>query len=117
MNRMATNAAASRVSRLELTHGAVAQIDEQRGTLLCVERGRVWISQYGLADDFCLEAGQSYRLGSDGLSVATTLGRDTAAVVTLDRSETAVSRSAWRCWFRRFAAAARTSPATSTRTA
>ena len=117
MNAVIGNAAVATRSRMELMHGDAAFITKGRGSRLCVERGTVWVTQHGCVEDICLEAGQCYSIVSDCLIVATMLGRDTCAVMTISAPERCATRSAWRGWFPRFAVAVRTSPVTSTRTA
>jgi len=104
-------------SRMELTHGDAAYITKGRGSTLCVERGSVWITQHGSAEDICLAAGQCYSIKGDAVIVATKCGRDTCAVLTISAPARQPTRSAWRGWFPRFAGASRMFPATWTRTA
>jgi len=71
------------VTRYQLGTSDAACFTHNRGSLLRVERGSVWITEHGKAGDTCLTAGQTYRVEGDGMTVATAMGRDETAVVTL----------------------------------
>ena len=116
MKTTLTNAARRPETRLELDSADWACVRNGRGGRICVERGAVWITQDGVHDDVCLEAGQCYTILSNAPMVATALGNDQRATITVGPVEP-VSRPAWRDWFPRIAAAVRMFPATPTRTA
>ena len=71
-------------SHIELTHGDVACIECCRGQRLCVERGSVWVTQYGVAEDVWLETGGTLRISRGGPVVATAIGRRSFAVLTVE---------------------------------
>ena len=110
------NAARSPETRLELDSAGWASVRKGRGGRICVERGAVWITQEGNPNDICVAAGQCYTIASDAPMVATALGDEGRATITIGPSEP-LSRPAWRDWFPRIAAAARMFPVTPTRTA
>ena len=116
MKTTLTNTARRPETRLELGSADWACVRKGRGGRISVERGTVWITQDGNPDDICVEAGQCYTIASDATMVASALGVEGGATITIGPSEP-LSRPAWRDWFPRIAAAVRTFPATPTRTA
>ena len=72
-------------TRFAVTHGDAARFTDRRGSRLCVERGSVWVTQQGSREAFQLDAGQCCIVTSNALTVATRVGRDTCAVVTLGK--------------------------------
>ena len=80
-NYTARNAAPARI---EIGSGDAACIEDGRGLRITVERGAVWVTQHGSAEDICLATGESFRIACDGLTVATPIGREPGAVVSLE---------------------------------
>ena len=73
----------TRWTSIGMAHGNVARIQNGRGALLCVQYGAVWITQSGSTADVCLEAGESLRIDSDGLTLVSPVGPAPLALVTL----------------------------------
>ena len=84
---------------VRLTECDAASITNGRGSIVRVERGSVWMTQHGCPDDIVLGIGESYRITSNALTVATLLGRDSCAVITLVPAERAI-REARPGWLR-----------------
>jgi hypothetical protein len=68
-----------------ISRGSMARIQNGRGVLLCVQRGAVWITQTGSIDDVYLDAGESFRIDRDGLTLVSTC-RAPLALVRLEPS-------------------------------
>jgi hypothetical protein len=88
-----------------ISRGSMARIQNGRGVLLCVQRGAVWITQTGSIDDVYLDAGESFRIDRDGLTLVCPIGPALLAVVTLEPSIritlSPAKRTAtgfWRLW-------------------
>lgn len=71
---------------LQIRRGSVARIQNGRGMLLSVQDGGVWITQSGSTKDVCLDAGESFRIDRDGLTLVSSVGRAPQALVNLTRS-------------------------------
>jgi hypothetical protein len=71
-------------SQFEIAHGYLKVIANARGRALTVQRGSVWVAEHGSSDYVCLEAGQSLRIATDGLTVVTAFGHSSFACVTLE---------------------------------
>lgn len=67
-----------------IARGSVAGVNNGRGVLVRVEQGKVWITRARENTDVCLEAGESFRIDRDGLTLISALGRAPLALVTLD---------------------------------
>lgn len=83
--------------RLEITRSGGARLPDARGALLTVQQGSVWITQDGSSVDICVDAGQSYRIECDGLTLVSAIAPATHARVTLaapDRPRSFVTRMA-----------------------
>ena len=70
-----------------ITDNNVARIQDGRGLRLNVQYGTVWITQAGSIKDVFIEAGQSFLMEHDGLTLLSVGDSNPAAVVTLVRSE------------------------------
>ena len=68
------------VSSIGLYRGATARLQNARGMQLHVETGRVWLTHDHRADDVILEAGETYAIEHDGMTVVSSLGRRFALV-------------------------------------
>lgn len=71
------------LTSLGLVRGQVVRLENKRGNALKVEHGRVWLTESGSYDDVCLGAGDTYRIERDGLTLISTRGRCSFALVTL----------------------------------
>ena len=99
MNKTLNAAYAIESTPVQLTERDAACITNGRGSVVRVERGSVWMTQDGCTDDTVLGIGESYRITSNALTVATLLGRDSCAVITLGPAERAI-REARPGWLR-----------------
>ena len=86
MDTLATPAEFSSRTGLRIAHGSVARILDGRGVLVRVQHGNVWLTQDSANEDVCLEAGQSFRIEHDGLTLVSALGDASFALVSLDPS-------------------------------
>jgi Protein of unknown function (DUF2917) len=71
-------------SRITLAHGSLMRVENGRGRELRVENGSVWITQSGSTEDVWLDAGQSWRIEHDGLTLVSAGHRTPFALVVLD---------------------------------
>lgn len=55
--------------RLPLMSGQLANLDDARGTVVRVSRGRLWLTQDGDRADHVLEAGDSWMIERDGRTI------------------------------------------------
>ena len=78
--------ARDRVTRIEIAGGALAGIENARGVVLSVERGSVWVTQHHSPHDVALSAGQSFCIGNNGLTIATSTDRSVTTVLVLRRA-------------------------------
>jgi len=62
-------ASTSAFRRLSLAPGELLRLDDARGTTVRVGRGQIWLTQYGDLVDHVLDAGQSWAVERDGLTV------------------------------------------------
>lgn len=86
------------MSRIEIAGGELARIRNRRGTLLCVQHGVVWITQSGSPDDVVLDAGASFRIDRDGLTLISACGPVHHALVTLVPAVRVTPSLAKRFW-------------------
>jgi len=70
----------SELSSIGLNRGAVARLQDTRGTRLHVETGSIWVTHERCADDAVVQAGETYDTERDGTTVVTSLGRRFALV-------------------------------------
>jgi len=84
MDAFRTSAEFSALTSLRITRGSFAGIHDSRGLLVRVEQGNVWITQAGETMDVCLEAGESFRIDRDGLTLISACGRAPFTLVTFD---------------------------------
>lgn len=88
------------LSSIGLTRGKVGCIKNGRGVRVRVESGAVWVTQEGCSDDVILEAGQTYRLATNGLALVVSLnGR--FALATLEPSipvRPTMGARFWKFW-------------------
>jgi len=105
MDTFKASAEFSALTNLGITRGGLAGINNGCGVLVRVEHGKVWLTRPGETTDVCLEAGESFRIDRDGLTLISTLGRAPFALVTLDPPVTVAPAAAkrgagifWRLW-------------------
>jgi hypothetical protein len=55
---------------ITLARGDYARIQDGRGATVTVAYGSVWLTQANHTDDVCLGAGETFRIGRDGVTVA-----------------------------------------------
>jgi hypothetical protein len=55
---------------ITLARGEYARIQDGRGATVTVAYGSVWLTQANDTDDVCLGAGETFRIGRDGVTVA-----------------------------------------------
>ena len=55
--------------RLSLSPGELVRLEDARGTTIRVGRGQVWLTQYGDLADHVVDAGHSWAVERDGLTV------------------------------------------------
>ena len=60
---------ADRFRRLRLATGQLAKLDDARGTVVRVSRGRVWLTQHGDFADHVLDTGDAWAVERDGRTV------------------------------------------------
>jgi len=84
MDAFRTSTEFSAPTNLRIARGSLAGISNGRGVLLRVERGKVWLTRANETTDSCLEAGESFRIDRDGLTLISALGDAPFALVTLD---------------------------------
>jgi hypothetical protein len=67
-----------------------------------VQYGTVWITQHGSIDDVCLKAGESFRIDRDGLTLVSSCGPTSFALVALEPpsriTRSLAARTAARFW-------------------
>jgi hypothetical protein len=54
---------------LTLVRGDIARIEDGRGATITVAYGSVWLTQQNDTDDVCLRAGETFRVGRDGVTL------------------------------------------------
>lgn len=59
----------TKTTSIQIAPGGMTCIHDGRGVLLHVQYGAAWITQSGSADDIWLEAGESFRIDRDGLTI------------------------------------------------
>ena len=91
-----------------LLHGDLVEIPDARGTTLHVARGRLWLTQERDRRDIVLDAGDTYTVERDGVTVAEAQGDTTVAVFKSATGRSERSRAGWQRriddWFERSAA-------------
>jgi hypothetical protein len=70
----------SELSSIGLNRGAVARLQDARGTRLRVETGVVWITQDRGCDDVLVHSGETFRIEHDGTTVISALDKRFALV-------------------------------------
>lgn len=86
------------MTRIEITGGDLADIYDGRGALLTVRYGAVWVTQSASTEDIILNAGASFRIDRDGLTLVSACGPAPRALVTLAPAIRATPSLAKRCW-------------------
>jgi hypothetical protein len=85
-----------------ISRGNMARIRDGRGMLLRVQHGAVWLTQTGSTDDVYLDAGESFRIDRDGLTLVSPCGRAPLALIRLEGSiavtRVLAQRMATRFW-------------------
>ena len=61
--------ASSTLRRLTLASGQLIDLDDARGTVVRVGRGRVWVTQHGDLADHVLEAGDTWAIERNGRTI------------------------------------------------
>jgi hypothetical protein len=54
---------------VSLARHEMTRIEDGKGATISVAYGSIWLTQANNIDDVCLEAGESYRIGRDGVTV------------------------------------------------
>ena len=85
------------LTSIGITPKKVARIKDAGGMRLRVESGSVWITQDRCLDDVCLNAGESYCIGHNGLTVISAL-QCPFALVSIEPSVPAAPSMAERFW-------------------
>ncbi len=85
------------LSSVGLSGGQVGRVQDGRGRQLHVETGTVWLTQESCGDDVILEAGESYRIEHDGMTLLVALGVP-FALVTLQPAVRVTPTLAERFW-------------------
>lgn len=98
----------SELSSIGVTRGGVARIENGRGTVLRVETGSVWVTQEDSRKDVLLQAGESFCIERDGLTLLSTCGGVPFALVAIEPSISVTPTLAER--FRTFWAPLRAMP-------
>ena len=75
MNAYRIIAECAECSSIALARGLLMCIENGRGRQLQVEQGSVWVTQSGSIKDVSLNAGESFRIERDGLTLVTSYGR------------------------------------------
>lgn len=86
------------MTSIEIARGELAPIRNGRGALLCVQYGAVWLTQSGSTDDVILDAGASFRIDRDGLTLVSACGPAPHALVTLAPAIRMTPSLAMRFW-------------------
>jgi hypothetical protein len=58
---------------IEIEYRGIVPVEDAVGTRIDCVRGRLWITEWGSADDILLEAGASYVISGGGLAVVQAL--------------------------------------------
>jgi DUF2917 family protein len=90
----------AQLSSIGITSRKVARIQDGRGMRLRVETGTVWITEDRSMDDVCLNAGESYCIKHDGLTLIQTL-KEPFALVSIEPSipvEPTIGERFWKFW-------------------
>ena len=90
----------SSASLITIACNRLACLEDARGLRLRVESGRVWITESGSLADVCLDAGESFTVTRDGLTVVTACRPQPFARIWIEGSRTtapalAARTSAW----------------------
>jgi hypothetical protein len=78
----------SSASIITITCNRLACLQDARGLRLRVESGRVWITESGSSADVCLDAGESFTVTRDGLTVVTACRPQPFARICIEGSRT-----------------------------
>lgn len=81
---------------IEISDGHVVRIEDDRGMLVYVRYGTVWITQSGITKDFFVHAGQSLRIDRNGLTLLSVTGGAGPALIALVPSYRTASSPAER---------------------
>lgn len=101
------------LSSIGLTAGKIGRIQNRGGMRLRVETGSVWITEDRSHDDVCLQAGESYCIKHDGMTLISTL-RSPFALVTIEPGmpmAPTIAQRFWSFWESLYAPQARPTPA------
>jgi hypothetical protein len=82
--RLATVTECAARAAMVLNRGTLMRIENGRGRELRVTYGSVWVTQHGSPEDVFLDAGASFRIDRDGLTLVMSYGH-TFALLTLER--------------------------------
>jgi hypothetical protein len=85
------------LTSIGITSKKVARINDGRGMRLRVETGSVWITEHRNEDDVCLNAGESYCIKGDGMTLISAL-RVPFAMVTIEPAIPVAPTMAERFW-------------------
>jgi hypothetical protein len=104
------------MTSIGIARGKLARIHNGRGVLLSVQYGAVWITQSGSIDDVCLDAGESFCIDRNGLTLVSACGRAPLTLLTLEPpiriTPSVAKRSSdrlWSYWARAYRAPSRPS--------
>ena len=86
MNANQSIAGCATPSNLVIAHGSPVCLEDARGLQLSVERGYVWITQSSSIADVCLDAGESFLVTRNGLTIVSACGSSSSVLVTMDGS-------------------------------
>ena len=90
----------AQLSSIGITSRKVARIKDGRGMRLRVETGTVWITEDRSMDDVCLNAGESYCIKHNGLTLVETIDSP-FALVSIEPSiavEPTMGERFWKFW-------------------
>jgi hypothetical protein len=90
----------TQLSSIGITSRKVARIKDGRGMRLRVESGTVWITEDRSMDDVCLNAGESYCIKHNGLTLVETI-KQPFALVSIEPSipvEPTMGERFWNFW-------------------
>lgn len=72
------------LANVVIARRSMTGFDNIRGARLSVVCGSVWITQSGSTDDVCLDAGQSFRIARNGLTIVSATPESPFAVVMVE---------------------------------
>ena len=101
------------VPTIGLARGKVARVENGRGARVRVESGCVWLTQHECSDDVILEAGTSYSIERDGVTLLTNFGQRLAIVSIEPQVRVRPSRRErfWAFWARLYTPGSRATTA------